>query len=180
VIGHRREEANMTLLLDVLAEVMVLGSIALLIWGGMLTLGHLFRSDRRAKGTRASPARGGRPDTTRQAGVALTVVAAALSLPTVEVRAQGDFERAMEAAGVNDYAGTIEPLRRASRDGNMRAQEILGFMLLYGERLYGQAVKADVREGVAWLQRAEAQGSEVAPHMLARLDRRGAELAAAD
>ena len=170
----------MTLLLDILVEVMLLGSIALLIWGGLLTLGHLFGAHRGAKARRASPVRRGQSDTTRHAGLAVIAVAAVLSLPTVEVRAQGDFERAMEAAGVNDYAGAIEPLGRVARDGNLRAQEILGRMLLYGERLYGQAVKADVREGVAWLQRAEAQGSEIAPHMLSQLDRRTAALAAAD
>lgn len=59
------------------------------------------------------------------------------------------------------------------------AQELLGFMLLYGEDLYGPQVKQDAKEAGKWFKAAASQGLPVAAFMSAPLERRNVVLPAA-
>ena len=52
------------------------------------------------------------------------------------------------------------------------AQERLGFMLLYGEYLYGPQVKRDVEEAEKWFKAAASQGLPVAAFMSDPVERR--------
>lgn len=52
------------------------------------------------------------------------------------------------------------------------AQERLGFMLLYGEDLYGPQVKRDVEEAKKWFKAAASQGLPVAAFMSDPVERR--------
>jgi TPR repeat protein len=152
------------------AEIALWGSIALVIWGAALTLQHVFASDRKprkARETREQRSGQGRPER-----LALWVIAATLMLPTPGANAQDEYERAMEAIpSYDDDAGALEALRTGAASGDSRAQEVLGFMLLNGERLYGPGVRQDVREGLMWLRRAAEQGSAVAGFIVARAER---------
>lgn len=106
---------------------------------------------------------------------ALVILAVACLLHPLAAAAQRDTRNAY-AEGLAEYeAGhyreAISWLAVAGENGDLRAQQMLGFMYLYGEALYGAAVPRDVGMARAWLYRAEAQGSGVARHALAKLDR---------
>ena len=60
------------------------------------------------------------------------------------------------------------------------AQELLGFMLLYGEDLYGPHVKRDVKEAGKWFKEAASQGLSVAAFMSDPSERRNLVLPAAN
>jgi TPR repeat protein len=49
---------------------------------------------------------------------------------------------------------------------DVRAQEALGMMYLFGWQIYGEEVPEDRGQARAWFFRAEALGSELARHML--------------
>jgi quercetin dioxygenase-like cupin family protein len=61
----------------------------------------------------------------------------------------------------------------AAEAGDRRAQLVAGLMHLYGDRLY-PGIARDTERAKAWLQRAEARGSEEAAYMLARIKRAAA------
>ncbi len=80
--------------------------------------------------------------------------------------ANDDLECAMEAYQRSHYAESVELLRPAAESGNVRAQEMLGLMHLYGANLYGDEVPRDLDQARYWLRRAAAAGSAVAAHEL--------------
>jgi len=88
-------------------------------------------------------------------------IAAAMAFPAT-VLARGDVELAMEAYERSHYAESIRLLRPAAEGGDLHAQEMLGFMHLYGAALYGAAVPRDPDQARYWLERAAAAGSSVA------------------
>ncbi len=53
-----------------IAELLLLGSIALLVWGAVLTLGQLFRTERQRRGADAARAGGGERRGSQRTGVA--------------------------------------------------------------------------------------------------------------
>ena len=81
------------------------------------------------------------------------------------------WEQALAAYEIGDYRDAVSWLSVAGENNDVRAQQMLGMMYVYGEQLYGTAVPQDIGLGQAWLYRAEAQGSDVARFMLVRLDR---------
>ncbi len=93
------------------------------------------------------------------------LVAAALVYPAVAL-ANDDVERALEAYERSHYAESVRLLHPAAAGGNLRAQEMLGLMHLYGAALYGTEVPRDLDQARYWLKRAEAAGSAVAAHAL--------------
>jgi TPR repeat protein len=89
------------------------------------------------------------------------LLAAAMALPATGL-ANGELERAIQAYERSHYAESVRLLRPAAEGGNLRAQEMLGFMHLYGSALYGAEVPRDPDQARYWLQRAAAAGSSVA------------------
>jgi TPR repeat protein len=81
------------------------------------------------------------------------------------------WQEAMNEYEIGHYREAISWLAIAGENGDVRAQQMLGLMHMYGETLYGPAVPRDLGLARAWLHRAEAQGSGVARYALARLDR---------
>lgn len=91
------------------------------------------------------------------------------------------FDEAIEAIQDWDYATAAERLRAAAEQNDPRAQEMLGFMLLWGEQLYGGAVRRDPAAGFQWLTRAAANGREGAAYFLRRkAERQAARQATTD
>jgi TPR repeat protein len=95
----------------------------------------------------------------------LLLLAAALTIPAAAL-ASGDLERAIEAYECSHYAESVQLLRLAAEDGNLRAQEMLGLMYLYGPTIYGAQVPRDLDQALHWLQRAASAGSAAAAHVL--------------
>jgi TPR repeat protein len=89
------------------------------------------------------------------------LLAAAMAFPATGL-ANGELERAIQAYERSHYAESVRLLRPAAEGGNLRAQEMLGFMHLYGPALYGAEVPCDPDQARYWLQRAAAAGSSVA------------------
>jgi TPR repeat protein len=87
--------------------------------------------------------------------------AAAMAFPAA-VLAHGDLELAMDAYERSHYAESVRLLRPAAEGGEVRAQEMLGFMHLYGPVLYGAEVPRDPEQARYWLERAAVAGSSVA------------------
>jgi TPR repeat protein len=72
------------------------------------------------------------------------------------------------AASDYRYAKALADFQEAARQGNREAQKISGLMLLYGEKLYGEEVRADQGQAIKWLTVAAAGGCEVSAHLLRR------------
>ena len=83
---------------------------------------------------------------------------------------QQDYPLALEARTGRDYAGMLAYLRRAARQDNLEAQELLASVLLIGERLYGPKVRADACEAARWAWRSASRGSAVGAHQLVVLN----------
>lgn len=107
-----------------------------------------------------------------------TLVAAALAALAVfplAAAAQQDTRDAWEQALIEYDAGhyrdAVSWLAIAAENNDVRAQQMLGMMHVYGPALYGAAVPRDLGLAKAWLYRAEAQGSDLARFAIARLNK---------
>jgi TPR repeat protein len=103
--------------------------------------------------------------------VAALVVSAAL-IPNA-TRAADAWSEAIDALGDYNYPKAMPLIRHSAGEGNVRAQEMLGLMMIHGESLYASAVQPDRAEALQWLAKAAAQGSDVAQHLLRSWARRG-------
>lgn len=105
----------------------------------------------------------------------VTAAFAALVLCPLTAAAQGDardcYAEALQAYEIGRYQDALSWLSVAAEDNDVRAQQMLGLMYVYGEALYGPEVPRNPGLGKAWLYRAEAQGSAVARFTLSRLDK---------
>lgn len=107
----------------------------------------------------------------------LGVAAAAMLLVTAAAADDAASYRAgLELYERGHYAAALDALARSADAGNVRAQEMAGFMLLAGPALYGSAVPRDRAGGRAWLLRAARSGSAPARAMVCG---RGSEASAA-
>lgn len=61
-----------------------------------------------------------------------------------------------------EYAQAIKRLRVAAEYGDTEAAELIGFMYLVGERVYGPAVPVDLGQARTWLRIAAIKGSRAA------------------
>jgi TPR repeat protein len=104
--------------------------------------------------------------------MAAFLLAGAALLPGTP-RAADTWTDAMEALGDYNYPKAMPLIRQSAADGNVRAQEMLGLMLIHGEALVASAIQPDRVEALQWLTKAAAQGSEVAQHLLRSWARRG-------
>ncbi len=102
-------------------------------------------------------------------------LAAAVLLTPLAAPAQQDarnaFDEAVAQYEIGHYREAVSWLSIAGENGDVRAQQMLGLMHLYGDALYGAEVPRDLGLARAWLYRAEAQGSGVARYALTKLDR---------
>jgi TPR repeat protein len=105
----------------------------------------------------------------------MAAVFAALVLSPLAASAQRDtrdaYQEALAEYETGHYRDAVSWLSIAGENGDVRAQQLLGMMYLYGEELYGSAVPRDLGLARSWLYRAEAQGDNVARFTLSRLDR---------
>ena len=69
------------------------------------------------------------------------------------------------------YADAFSALAIAAEIGDVRAQQLLGLMSLYGETFTDPKVERNVGLAQAWLHRAAAQGDFLSIWMLARMER---------
>jgi TPR repeat protein len=105
--------------------------------------------------------------------LAIALFAAAALLPVAafaDTPAPGTYEEGLALYESQRYPDAISVLAIAGENGDIRAQELLGMMYLYGEQACGTAVKQDVGLARGWLYRASAQGSRIAVWTLARMD----------
>jgi len=161
--------------MNFVAETAIWGSIGLLLWGAALTLQHVFASDHKRQPARDDAEQ--RPVRAGPERLALWLVAAAaLVLPAPGANAQDEYEPAMEAIPSCADPCALEALRTGAESGDVRAQEVLGFMLLNGERLYGPGVHQNIAEGLMWLRRAAEHGSAVAGFIVARAEQDAARV----
>jgi TPR repeat protein len=89
------------------------------------------------------------------------------------VRADGSWNQAIEALGDYNYPKAVSLIQGSARGGDVRAQEMLGLMLIHGEALVAGTLQPDRAEALSWLSQAAAGGSEVAQHLLRRWAARG-------
>ena len=109
--------------------------------------------------------------------LAVTVAAlAALALP-LGASADTRMDEGFAAAEDFDYARALDSFRAAGEAGNVQGARIAGFMLLYGEPLYGPSVKGDRAAGIALLRKAAGGGCEVSAAVLAKITVAGESLA---
>lgn len=86
-------------------------------------------------------------------------------------RADDGFADAMQAYEHGEYAQALQLFRVPAGAGNAEAQELLGFLHLYGETLY-PGVERDPRAAMLWLDRAARQGRPNARFVHCLLERR--------
>ena len=101
--------------------------------------------------------------------IAIAAIGFASLAAVMPAGAQNGLDRALVELEAYDYPRAVASLRAAADDGDRRAQRILGFMLLHGDRLF-RGVAADRAEAVAWLRKAAHAGDEQAAWFVARLD----------
>lgn len=101
--------------------------------------------------------------------IAIAAIGFATLATVLPAGAQNGLDRALAELEACDYPRAVASLRTAADDGDRRAQRILGFMLLHGDRLY-RGVATDRAEAVAWLRKAAHAGDEQAGWFVARLD----------
>jgi TPR repeat protein len=89
----------------------------------------------------------------------------------VGVHAAPTLEDAIARIDDFDDAAALVIVRDLAERGDPRAQELLGFMLLFAGTHYRIGQPADPATGIAWLARAAAQGREPAGAMLRSLAR---------
>ena len=105
--------------------------------------------------------------------ITISTVATALALCLVGVAPSfaNDFDQAIEALGDYNYPKAV-PALRAAAEHDMRAQEILGFLLLHADAIYS-GITPDRAEAMQWFARAAGGGSDVAQQLLRAWARRG-------
>ncbi len=114
----------------------------------------------------------------RPAAIAAALLVAASAVMPLAAQAQdnGDegqlaFDAGLRQYQAGDYGAALQRLQLAAEYGENEAAEIVGGMYLIGEKLYGPAVPADLRQARRWLQVAAIKGRRTAQLTLAALDR---------
>jgi len=78
------------------------------------------------------------------------------------------WQDAEDAYARDHYAVALDGFQRLAAQGDARAAERAGLMLLYGERLYGTQVPRDTHRAGRLLVQASKGGREAAQHLLKR------------
>jgi TPR repeat protein len=105
--------------------------------------------------------------------VVIAVLAAALltAMSASAADASSPYDQAIDTLDAYDDPRAVAQLRAAATSGDLRAQRLLGFMLLYGERLF-PGVRSDRTEALEWLRKAANRGDEAAAFVVRRADQR--------
>lgn len=85
-------------------------------------------------------------------------------------KADDGMDLAIEAYENGDYPKALRLLREPARQGNARAQEMLGFMHALGTPMF-PGVSRDGREAIHWFDLAARQGEPVSLRMYCALRR---------
>lgn len=83
-----------------------------------------------------------------------------------------DLAMALDAAADYRYGLALVHFKRSGELGNVQAQRSAGLMLLNGEGLYGDEIKANRAEALRWLALAAGNGCGVSRLVLARIGKR--------
>jgi uncharacterized protein len=97
-------------------------------------------------------------------GVMRMLFLAAVLLVALPAQARADWDRGLAAYGAGDYARALTEWAPAAGQGDVRAQEMLGYMYDVGE-----GVPEDDRSAAAWYGLAADRGSAAAQLNLAML-----------
>jgi TPR repeat protein len=100
-----------------------------------------------------------------------TLVCGALALASGFALAGEDYEKATVAYRLGHYAAAHEQLLIAANKGDPAAQELLGFMYVFGPSIY-PGVTRDLVAGALWFDRAARSGRSTARFMSCALHRR--------
>jgi len=105
--------------------------------------------------------------------VVIAVLAAALltAMSASAADASSPYDQAIDTLDAYDDPRAVAQLRAAATSGDLRAQRLLGFMLLYGDR-YFPGVRSDRTEALEWLRKAANRGDEAAAFVVRRADQR--------
>ncbi|HMN66399.1 MAG: sel1 repeat family protein [Burkholderiaceae bacterium] len=90
--------------------------------------------------------------------------------PHCAAKADDGMDLAIEAYENGDYPKALRLLREPARQGNARAQEMLGFMHALGTPMF-PGVTRDGREAIHWFDLAARQGEPVSLRMYCALRR---------
>ena len=93
--------------------------------------------------------------------LALSNAAHAQTVTPVPGTADMHFAMALEAQTLGDVASMTASLRAAAQDKHLRAQELLGAVLLHGPAWFGSHAPHDPCEARRWFDQAAQQGSAV-------------------
>lgn len=102
--------------------------------------------------------------------VAAALIAAGCAAQVTAVAAATTLEQAMDDYEHGRYVKAEEGLRAAAEGGNLRAQELLGFMYAYGPKTY-PGIPHNPHEAALWFERAARGGSASARYMYCSLTR---------
>ena len=95
--------------------------------------------------------------------VAIAVFATASGIAAASPEA---WERADQEYSATRFASALNMYERLAADGDARAAELAGQMLVVGESLYGDSVRRDPVRAVGLLRQASRAGLPVATHLL--------------
>jgi hypothetical protein len=76
------------------------------------------------------------------------------------------WQAARDAYARQHFFTAIQALEQLAKQGDVRAAELVGQMLFFGERVYGTAVPRDVKRAQHWLTQAAEGGSTIAAFLL--------------
>jgi TPR repeat protein len=109
--------------------------------------------------------------------IALAAVAAAGAVHAGAAQTQNAdpmYTMAMTHYAAGRYAQAATALRESASRGNMLAAETLGFMLYFGDTMYGGAIATNRQQGLRWLMVAARAGRERARQFVEQPGVRGA------
>jgi TPR repeat protein len=93
------------------------------------------------------------------------------ALPPADRAVEKLQRSARNAYELRHFSRALELYEQLSACGHARAAEIAGQMHLFGESLYGAAVRRDPMRAAVLLARAAQAGSPIAQHLLRQIDR---------
>jgi TPR repeat protein len=116
-------------------------------------------------------ARGGITDDERSQSSRRTCRRAAHAMSASAADTSSPYDQAIDTLDAYDDPRAVEQLRAVATSGDLRAQRLLGFMLLYGDRFF-PGVRSDRTEALEWLRKAANRGDEAAAFVVRRADQR--------
>ena len=98
--------------------------------------------------------------------LSLLVTATGNAWSTDEPSKAAAWQAAEDAYAKHHFAAALQGFEQLAKHGDVRAAELVGQMLFFGERVYGTAVPRDVKRAHDWLTQAAQGGSTIAMFLL--------------